>query len=249
MPKTVLVTGATAGFGEGIARRFAAEGWQVVITGRRKERLDALAAELGPTVHPVQMDVQDRAQVEACIASLPPTFAALDVLVNNAGLALGTAPCDVAKLEDWETMINTNIKGLLYCTRLVLPGMIERGGGHIINIGSVAGEWPYPGGNVYGGTKAFVRQFSHNLRCDVVGKNIHATDIEPGLAETEFSQVRFFGDLEKAASVYSGMQSLTPADIAEACFWVSMRPPHVNINRIEITPESQALNGFNIVRK
>lgn len=244
----VLVTGATSGFGAAIARRFVREGHRVVATGRRAERLSALAAELGGHLHPVVLDVRDRAAVEAAVAALPADFAALDVLVNNAGLALGLKPADQAEMADWEQMVDTNIKGLMYVTRAVTPGMAARGRGHVINLGSVAGEWPYPGGNVYGGTKAFVRQFSLNLRADLVGRGVRVSNVEPGMAETEFSLVRYHGDAAKAAAVYAGTQPLTADDIADTVYWIATRPPHVNVNTISLMPECQAFSPFAIKR-
>jgi NADP-dependent 3-hydroxy acid dehydrogenase YdfG len=247
--KVAFITGATAGFGEATARRFVKEGWKVIITGRRTERLEALQADLGKDVcHPVTLDVTDRKGVEACFANLPEGFKEIDVLVNNAGLALGVDSVDQGDVDSWEQMIDTNIKGLLYVTRAALPSMVSRGSGHVVNLGSIAGEWPYPGGNVYGGTKAFVRIFSQNMRADLVAKNINVTDIEPGLAVSEFSNVRFKGDAEAAANVYKGTQPLTPEDIADAIFWTVSRPKHVNINRMEIMPTCQALAGLKIVR-
>lgn len=249
MAKTVFITGATSGFGEATARRFAAEGWQTIITGRRTERLEKLKRELPTACHAATLDVQDRAAVDAAVASLPDSFTPIDVLVNNAGLALGLEGADEVSIEDWETMVDTNIKGLLYCTRALLPQMVAAGHGHVINIGSVAGNWPYPGGNVYGATKAFVRQFTLNLRADLVAKNIRATDIEPGLANTEFSTVRFKGDKSKADDFYTGADPLKPEDIADAIFWAASRPANVNINRIEMMAGCQAFSPFNIVRK
>jgi NADP-dependent 3-hydroxy acid dehydrogenase YdfG len=193
--------------------------------------------------------VQDKAAVDADVAGIPDGFKPVDVLVNNAGLALGLEGADEVSIEDWETMIDTNIKGLLYCTRALLPLMVEAGHGHVVNLGSVAGNWPYPGGNVYGATKAFVRQFTLNLRADLVAKNIRATDIEPGLANTEFSSVRFKGDTDKAGEVYSGIDPLRAEDIADAIFWAASRPANVNINRIEMMAGCQAFSPFNIVRK
>ncbi|MEQ8397259.1 SDR family NAD(P)-dependent oxidoreductase [Thalassobaculum sp.] len=248
MTKTVFITGATSGFGMATARRFAAEGWQTIITGRRGERLDALKAELKTPCHAAVMDVTDKAAVNAVVAALPAAFTPIDVLVNNAGLALGLGTADQADITDWETMVETNIMGVLYCTKAILPQMIDNGYGHVVNIGSIAGNWPYPGGNVYGATKAFVRQFSLNLRADLVGKNIHATDIEPGLSETEFSQVRFKGDADKASQVYTDTQPMRPEDIADAVYWAASRPRNVNINRIEMMAGCQAFASFNIVR-
>jgi len=241
---TVLITGATAGFGEATARRFAAEGNKVILAGRRADRLDVLKGELGDNAYALTLDVQDREAVIAAIDGLPGEFAAVDVLVNNAGLALGLDPAQSANLDDWDTMVDTNIKGVTYCTRAVLPGMKERGRGHVINIGSVAGTYPYPGGNVYGATKAFVHQFSLNLRADLVSENIRVTSVEPGLAETEFSLVRFKGDAEKAKGPYAGLQPLTGDDIAEAIYWVATLPGHVNINTLELMPTKQAFGPF-----
>ncbi len=245
---TVFVTGATAGFGAACARRFAGAGARVVLTGRRADRLEALAQELGDLAHPVVLDVQDQAAVESCIEQLPPEFARINLLINNAGLALGLEPAQEANLSDWETMVDTNIKGLLYCTRAILPGMVDRDEGHIINLSSVAGSYPYPGGNVYGATKAFVKQFSLNLRADLSGKNVRVTSIEPGLAETEFSEVRFKGDTGKAQTVYEGMQPMTSEDIAECIYFAATLPRHVNINRMEMMPVMQAFAPFTVHR-
>lgn len=244
----VLVTGATAGFGEATARRFVREGHKVIISGRRAERLSALADELGEAVHPAQFDVQDRAAVAAAIEGLPDGFAEIDVLVNNAGLALGLDPAHSADLTDWDTMIDTNIKGLTYCTRAVLPGMIARKRGHIINLGSVAGSYPYPGGNVYGATKAFVHQFSLNLRGDLHGSDVRVTSVEPGLAETEFSLVRFKGDKDKSKGPYQGLDPLTGDDIADIIYYAASSPAHVNINRIEVMPVRQSFSMFAFAR-
>jgi 3-hydroxy acid dehydrogenase / malonic semialdehyde reductase len=244
----VLVTGATAGFGAAIARRFVAAGAQVIAAGRRRERLDALAAELGERLLPLPLDVSDRAQVDAALAGLPAAFAKVEVLVNNAGLALGLEPADQASLDDWETMIDTNVKGVVYLTRALLPGMVARGRGHVINIGSTAGRYPYPGGNVYGASKAFVRQFSLNLRADLAGRGVRVTDIEPGMSGgTEFSTVRL-GDEAKAAAIYAGLQPLTAEDVAEAVFWSASLPAHVNINIIEMMPSCQAPGPLKVVR-
>lgn len=242
--RTVLVTGATAGFGAAIARRFAKEGHKVIATGRRTDRLDELSAELGDSVHALQLDVRDYDRVVGAISELPEAFANIDVLVNNAGLALGLAAANEADIADWQTMIDTNVNGLVYCTRALLPGMIERGRGHVINLGSVAGNYPYPGGNVYGATKAFVHQFSLNLRADLQGKNVRVTSVEPGAADTEFSLVRFRGDSDKAGNVYKGFQPMTADDIADAVFYVANLPEHVNINRVEMMPTRQAFSPF-----
>lgn len=249
-PFTVLVTGASAGFGAAIARRFVAEGHRVIGAARRADKLDALRAELGPALLPVALDVTDRRAIEAFAASLPADWSAIDVLVNNAGLALGLEPAHQASLDDWEQMVDTNIKGLMAMTRTVLPGMVARGRGHVINLGSTAGEWPYPGGNTYGATKAFVRQFTLNLRADLVGTGVRATDIEPGLCSgTEFSTVRFHGDQARADSMYLGTDPLTAEDIADAVFWVASRPARVNINLLQLMPECQAIGPLVVKRK
>ncbi|RKH20462.1 SDR family NAD(P)-dependent oxidoreductase [Corallococcus sp. CA047B] len=246
----VLVTGATAGIGLAVARRFVKEGARVIATGRRGERLDALKAELGERLLPVTLDVTDRAAVQQAFESLPADFAQVDVLVNNAGLALGLDPAQTARLEDWDVMVDTNVKGLLYCTRAALPGMVARDRGHVINIGSVAGEFPYPGGNVYGATKAFVHQFSLNLRADLHGTSVRVTDIEPGLlGGTEFSNVRFRGDDARAASMYANTQPLTPEDIADTVHWVASRPAHVNINIVSMMPVAQSFGALPVKRQ
>lgn len=248
----VFITGASAGFGAAIARRFVADGASVVLASRRLDRLEALARELGgpSRAHAVQLDVRDRAAVERVVAGLPEAFAAVDVLVNNAGLALGLQPAQSADPGDWDTMVDTNVKGLMYCTRAFLPGMIERGRGHVVNLGSTAGEWPYPGGNVYGATKAFVRQFTMNLRADLLGTPVRVTDIEPGMVGgTEFSAVRFGGDRAKAESVYAGADPLTPDDIADAVHWVATRPARVNINTLQLMPVCQAFGPLAIHRR
>jgi 3-hydroxy acid dehydrogenase / malonic semialdehyde reductase len=248
-PMTAFVTGASNGFGAAIARRFVAEGIRVVALARRQDRLAELAAELGASMLPVRLDVRDQAAVQDAVAGLPAEFAEIDVLVNNAGLAKGLKPAQEADLADWEEMIDTNCKGLVYCTRAILPGMVERGRGHVVNLGSVAGTYPYPGGNVYGATKAFVHQFSLNLRSDLHGTGVRATSIEPGMGgDTEFSTVRFGGDQGKADAVYTGMQPLVPADIAEAVYWVVSQPAHVNINTIELMPVAQSFAPFQVDR-
>jgi 3-hydroxy acid dehydrogenase/malonic semialdehyde reductase len=248
-PMTAFVTGASNGFGAAIARRFVAEGIRVVALARRQDRLAELAAELGDSVLPVRLDVRDLAAVQRAVAGLPAEFAEIDVLVNNAGLAKGLKPAQEADLDDWEEMIDTNCKGLVYCTRAILPGMVARGRGHVVNLGSVAGTYPYPGGNVYGATKAFVHQFSLNLRSDLHGTGVRATSIEPGMGgDTEFSTVRFGGDQGKADAVYAGMHPLVPADIAEAVYWVVSQPPHVNVNTIELMPVAQSFAPFQVDR-
>jgi len=249
-PRTVLVTGASAGFGAAIARRFAADGDRVVICARRTDRLSALAAELGDAVHAIELDVRDRAAVERTLAALPPAFAAIDVLVNNAGLAKGLEPAHRADLDDWDQMVDTNCKGLVYATRAVLPGMVARGRGHVLNLGSVAGSYPYPGGNVYGATKAFVHQFSLNLRSDLHGTGVRVTCIEPGLCGgTEFSVVRFGGDQARASAVYAGVDPLTADDVAASVHWAASQPAHVNINTIELMPVAQSFAPFQIHRR
>ena len=248
-PETVFVTGASSGFGAAVARRFAAAGARVVATARRAERLKDLAAEFGPLILPVTLDVRDRAAVFDVVAGLPEEFTRVDVLVNNAGLALGLGPAQDADLDDWDQMIDTNCKGLVYCTRAILPGMVARRRGHVINLGSVAGTYPYPGGNVYGGTKAFVHQFSLNLRSDLHGTGVRVTCVEPGMADTEFSTVRFGGDKEKADQVYAGMQPMTADDIAEAIFWAASQPWHVNVNTIELMATAQSFAPFQVARE
>jgi len=245
----VLVTGATSGFGAAIARRFVAQGHRVIAAGRRKIRLDALAAELGPALYPLVLDVRGRQAVADAVAGLPAEWAAVDVLVNNAGLALGLEPAQRANLDDWDEMVDTNIKGLSYMTRAVLPGMVERNRGHVVNLGSIAGTYPYPGGNAYGGTKAFVEQFSLNLRADLLGTAVRVTNVAPGLCGgTEFSNVRFKGDDAKAAGVYTGTQPLVAEDIAEAVYWCATLPAHVNINQIEMMPVCQAFGPLAVSR-
>jgi 3-hydroxy acid dehydrogenase / malonic semialdehyde reductase len=247
----VFITGATAGFGLAMARRFAADGARVVAVGRRRDRLDGLVGELGGAdrAHALALDVANRAAVSAAVAALPDAFAAVDVLVNNAGLARGLEPAQSADLDDWDAMVDTNVKGLMYVTHAVLPGMVARNRGHVVNIGSTAGEWPYPGGNVYGASKAFVRQFSLNLRADLWGTKVRVTDIEPGLVGgTEFSSVRFKGDDAKAAGVYQGTEALTPDDIADAVHWVATRPARVNVNTLQVMPVSQSFAPLRIHR-
>ena len=250
MTKTILITGATSGFGKASVELFGSNGWKLVLTGRRRDRLQELQEQLGKTnVHIAAFDVRNRQQVEAMIKDIPEEFGKIDILLNNAGLALGLGPAHETDLDEWENMVDTNIKGLLYMNRLILPAMVARRTGHIINLGSIAGSWPYPGGNTYGATKAFVQQFSRNLRADLAGTGIRVTNIEPGLAESEFSIVRFGGDAEKAAKVYEGTEPLTPADIAEIIYWTASRPAHVNINAVEVMPVCQSWGNFAIDRK
>lgn len=246
----VFVSGASAGFGEAIARRFARDGARLVVCGRRVERLDRLGRELGVPTLCLPLDVRDRAAVAEAIANLPKDFAEIDLLVNNAGLALGLEPAHRASLDQWEQMVDTNVKGLMYLTRAILPGMVARGRGHVINIGSTAEEWPYPGANVYGATKAFVRQFSLNLRADLYDTPVRVTDVAPGLAGgTEFSNVRFDGDDARAARVYEGAQALSAEDVADTVHWVAMRPAHVNVNTLSITPVCQGFGPVAVHRK
>lgn len=248
--RTVFVTGASAGFGEAIARRFAADGARVIVSARRSDRIAELAKELGSGALALTLDVQDRAAVADAVSGLPPEFAAIDVLVNNAGLALGLEPAHEASLDDWDAMIDTNCKGLAYCTRAVLPGMVERGHGHVINLGSIAGTYPYPGGNVYGATKAFVHQFSLDLRSDLQGTGVRVTSVEPGLSGgTEFSVVRFGGDQAKAGQVYEGVHPLQADDVAEAVHWAASLPSHVNINVIEMMPVAQSFGPLAVARE
>lgn len=248
MQKQALITGATSGIGRATALRLVKEGYAVTVTGRRAERLAALKAEIeaaGGRCTALAFDVRSEEEVRRWLEPLE----RVDLLVNNAGLALGLEPAHKASVEDWETMIDTNNKGLIYMTRAVLPGMVERNRGHIINIGSTAGSWPYAGGNVYGATKAFVRQFSLNLRTDLHGTAVRVTDIEPGLVGgTEFSNVRFKGDDNKAGKTYENTTALTPEDVTEAVWWVATLPAHVNINTVEMMPVTQSFAGLSVHR-
>ncbi len=244
----VLVTGGTSGYGLATATRFLAEGARVIVTGRRQARLDAFVAEHGDRAHALCFDVRDRQACIDALDSLPAPFDAIDVLVNNAGLALGLQKAWAADLDDWQTMIETNCLALATMARLVLPGMRSRGRGHIVDIGSISGSWPYPGGHVYGATKAFVKQFSTNLRTDLVDSPIRVTNIEPGASETEFSLVRFKGDADRAAATYDGFEALRPEDVAEAVYWATTLPPHVDIARIELWPTRQAPAGITVGR-
>ena len=245
---TVLVTGATAGFGAATARRFASAGSRVIATGRRGDRLAALKKELGDRCHTATYDVSVRGATEQMLNALPPAFHKINVVVANAGGALGLEPAQNANLDDWDQMVATNINGLLYTVRATLPGMVERDEGHVVLLGSVAGDYPYPGGNVYGAAKAFVKQFALNIRADLLGANVRVTNIEPGLAETEFSIVRFKGDKEKAAKIYQGVKPMSADDIAEQIFWACTLPRHVNINRIQAMATMQAFGPFAIKR-
>lgn len=244
----IFITGATSGFGAAMVKRFIKSGHKVVAVGRRSERLALMKTEYGDNLHSLILDIQNKEDVSKAIENLPLEFKNIDVLINNAGLALGTELAQNSKIENWDTMVQTNINGLLYCTQKILPEMVKRNVGQIINLGSVAGEFPYSGGNVYGATKAFVHQFSMNLRSDLLGTNLRVTNIEPGMCNTEFSEVRFNGDKTKADAVYKGITALSAEDIAETIEWVVSRPAHVNINVISLMPTQQAFAGFSVHR-
>lgn len=246
--RTAFITGGTAGIGEAAVRAFVAAGWRVVATGRRAERLGALTDSLGEAVHTLNVDVRDRPAMEAAVAALPADFAAIDLLVNNAGLAQGTAPAPEAKLDDWDTMIATNVSALVALTKLLLPGLVARRGA-IINLSSVAATYPYPGGNVYAATKAFVRQFSLGLRADLHGSGVRVTSIEPGMVETEFTVVRTGGDQAASDTLYGGVHPMTAQDIAATLLWVAEQPPHLNVNRLELMPVNQSFAGFAVARE
>ena len=246
----VLITGASTGFGEALARRLIAKGHQVIGCARRLDKLNALAQELGGLFLPVVMDVSDTATIPQIIADLPNSFKQIDVLVNNAGLALGTESAQNANLDDWMRMVDTNIKGLMSLTHAVLPAMVARDSGYVINVGSIAGSWPYYGGNVYGATKAFVKQFSLNLRADLIGTQVRVTNLEPGnVAGTEFSNVRYHGDDDKAAKVYDGFKTMTGDDIGDILLWLIESPAHINVNRLEVMPVAQTYNGLTIAKQ
>ncbi len=251
MKKVVFITGATSGFGRATARRFAAGGWSLVLTGRRTDRLEELQKELSPKVpvHIATLDVRDARAVQAAIDALPAEFRPVRSLINNAGLALAPVPSQNVELQDWHTMIDTNVTGLVNVTHAVLPLLLETGAGaSIVNLGSVAGQWPYPGGHVYGATKAFVQQFSYNLRCDLLSTGVRVTDIAPGMAETEFTLVRTRGDQSASDKLYRSTTPLTAEDIAEQIFYVATLPDHININRLEIMPTRQAWSAFAVDR-
>ncbi|MDO7844010.1 SDR family NAD(P)-dependent oxidoreductase [Sphingomonas immobilis] len=245
---TAFVTGATSGIGAATVRALAGAGWHVVATGRRAERLEALAAELGERVHPAAFDVRDAAAFEAALGALPVPFGDVDLLVNNAGLALGTAPAQRADLDEWRTMIDTNVTALATVTHRLLPGIVARRGA-IINLSSVAATYPYSGGNVYGGTKAFVRQFSLGLRSDLGGTGVRVTSIEPGMVETEFTVVRTGGDQGASDKLYAGAEPMTAEDIAATILWVASQPAHLNINTLELMPVRQSFAGFAVARE
>ncbi|MCL2000237.1 MAG: SDR family NAD(P)-dependent oxidoreductase [Planctomycetes bacterium] len=248
MALIACITGVTSGIGKAAAERFMREGWKVVGTGRRADRLKALAAELGEAFYPLLFDVRDKEAVEEAFSSLPECFSPIDLLVNNAGLALGREPAWDALLDDWDTMVDTNIKGFYYCIKAVLAAMVKRGKGHIINIGSIAGSNGYPGGNTYSASKAFVHMFSQNLRCDLHGTGVRVTTVEPGMVESEFSLVRFKGDAQKA-DVYSDIDPLTTDDMADILYYVACLPQHVNISRVEVMPVCQSTAGFRLAAK
>lgn len=246
----VLITGASAGFGKALAERLVAKGHSVVGCARRLDKLNAMQETLGELFLPVAMDISDTASIPQIIEALPDNFSQIDVLVNNAGLALGTEPAHKSDLTDWMQMIDTNIKGLIALTHAVLPAMVERDKGYVINVGSIAGSWPYYGGNVYGATKAFVKQFSLNLRADLVGTQVRVTNLEPGnVAGTEFSNVRYYGDENKAAQVYDGFKTMTGEDIGDILLWLIESPAHVNVNRLEVMPVAQTYNGLIIAKQ
>ena len=246
----VLITGASAGFGKALAERLVANGHRVIGCARRLDKLNALADTLGEAFLPVVMDVSNTATIPQIIADLPDGFNQIDVLVNNAGLALGTEPAYKASLDDWMRMTDTNVKGLMALTHAVLPAMVARDSGYIINVGSIAGSWPYFGGNVYGATKAFVKQFSLNLRADLIGTQVRVTNLEPGnVAGTEFSNVRFHGDDDKAAKVYDGFKTMTGDDIGDILLWLIESPAHINVNRLEVMPVAQTYNGLTIAKQ
>jgi 3-hydroxy acid dehydrogenase/malonic semialdehyde reductase len=247
--RIALVTGATSGFGLALAERVLAAGGKVIATGRRQERLDDLVAKHGADkVLARKMDVRSAESITAALADLPEAYSAIDILFNNAGLALGLAKAHETELSDWEQMIDTNVTGLARVTRAVLPGMVARNQGHVLNVSSVAASYPYPGGNVYGATKAFVRQFSLNLRADLLGTKLRVSSIEPGMAETEFSLVRFEGDAEAASKVYTGVQAMSADDVARVCEDVLKLPAHININTVELMPVQQAFSPFAVAR-
>jgi serine 3-dehydrogenase (NADP+) len=248
LTKTAMITGATSGFGAATVRRFAQAEWRVIATGRRGDRLKGLIGELNPAMAlALPFDVRDDGAAESALASLPEAFKEIDLLINNAGLALGTAPAQKANVEDWHTMIETNVTGLVTLTHRLLPGLIARKGA-VINISSVAASYPYPGGNVYGGTKAFVSQFSLGLRSDLHGTGVRVTSIEPGMTETEFTLVRTGGNQAASDALYKGANPLTPEDIAETLLWVATLPPHMNINRLELMPVRQSFGPFQVDR-
>jgi serine 3-dehydrogenase len=247
MQKIALITGATAGFGNSSVKQFIDNGWKVIATGRREDRLLALKERYGDALHPLTFDVQNSTQINEAIDSLPSNFKDIDLLINNAGLALGTAAAQECDLEQWNTMVDTNIRGLMSLTHKVLPTLIKQRGA-VINISSVAASYPYPGGNVYGGTKAFVVQFSLGLRSDLHGTGVRVTCVEPGMSETEFTLVRTKGDQSASDKLYEGANPMTGKDIAETLYWVATLPPHMNVNRVELMPVNQSFSPFQVHR-
>ncbi len=248
MTKTAFITGATSGFGRAAAHRFIADGWQVIATGRREDRLQQLRGQLGDGLHPACFDIRDESAMRAALAELPARFRGIDLLVNNAGLAQGTRPAQEALLSDWKTMIDTNITALVTLTHALLPTLIERRGA-IINISSTAALYPYAGGNAYGGSKAFVSQFSLGLRADLHGTGVRVTALEPGMAETEFTLVRTHGDAAASAALFHGAEAMSAEDIADTILWVATLPPHLNVNRLELMPTRQSFAGFQVARE
>ena len=249
---SIFITGATSGIGKATALAYAKQSsdHQFILLGRRTERLEALANEIGSErCHLIALDIRDSEALTNAIETLPTPYNKVDILVNNAGLALGLEPAHKASLDDWQRMVDTNITSLMTLTRLILPSMVERNHGHIINLGSMAGTYPYPGGNVYGATKAFVEQFSLNLRADLIGTHIRVTNMEPGMTETEFSEVRFHGDKDKSDNLYNSHEALQAEDIARAIIWVTNQPAHMNVNRMEIMPTCQAPAGLTAAPK
>ena len=248
MTGTILITGTTSGFGRATARLFIENGWKVIGTGRRADRLAELEKEFGSKFHGAAFDIMDEAAMDAALDALPADFREIDILVNNAGLALGTGSAPDTSLSDWKTMIDTNITGLVTITDRLLPKLIERKG-MIVNLSSIAANWPYPGGNVYGGTKAFLQQFSLGLRSDLHGKGVRVTSIEPGLCESEFTLVRTGGNQEAYDALYGGAKAIQPEDIANTIYWVATQPAHLNVNSLEIMPVSQSWAGWQIARE
>lgn len=247
---TIFITGATAGFGEAAAHRFAREGWKVIITGRRAERLEALKNELAPApVHAAALDVRDREAVDKVVAELPAEFAEVDLLFNNAGLALGMEKTHEAAIEDWRTMVDTNVMGVLNCVQALLPGMVRRKRGHVVTVGSIAGNYPYTTGTVYGASKAFTRQLMLNMKADLLGTGVRVTSLEPGMAETEFSLVRNRGDEAKARASYENVKTLESVDVAECLWWVANLPQHVTVTRLEVWPTDQAFGPFQMHKR
>lgn len=243
----ILITGATSGFGWDLALRYVQNGHRVIATGRRQAKLDELREIVGEAIFPLALDVSNQQAVEQSVAQLPDAWRKIDVLINNAGLALGLEPAQNASIDDWSRMIDVNVKGVVNMTHAVLPGMVKRNRGHVINMGSTAGSWPYAGGNVYGASKAFVRQFSLNLRTDLFGTAVRVTNLEPGLVGgTEFSSVRFKGDEGRVEQTYADTQPLMPEDITEAVWWISNLPAHVNINTLEMMPVCQSYAGLRV---